>query len=216
MFSKNRIIAVLTAALLGLASGPLWAPMYKWVDEKGVVHYGDKIPPEYAGKANTVIAPSGVHVKDNEAQLTPEQLKARAADKKKEDEEHKKVLESQRQDNALLTTYSSVQEIDIAREKALRQAEDTIRGIQQKITDTQSLQLQLQKDASTYKGKKLPLAMQKQIDDADKDLINNQGLVVSKRKELDSIRARFDDEKTRYIKLTGGADSATATDGKAK
>jgi hypothetical protein len=216
MPSKSRIAAVLTAALLGLASGPLWAPLYKWVDEKGVVHYGDKLPPEYAGKANTEISKTGVHLKDNEAQQTPEQLKAKAAEKKKEEEEHKKVLEAQRQDNALLTTYSSVQEIDIAREKALRQAEDTIRGIQQKITDTQSLQLQLQKDASTYKSKKLPLALQKQIDDADKDLVNNQGLVVSKRKELDSIRAKFDDEKSRYIKLTGGADSGAATDGKAK
>jgi hypothetical protein len=216
MSIKSRIAAVLTATLLGLASGPLWATMYKWVDEKGVVHYGDKIPPEYAGKANTVIAPSGVHVKDNEAQQTPEQLKARAAEKKKEDEEHKKLLEAQRKDNALLTTYSSVQEIDVAREKTLRQAEDTIRGLQQKITDTQSLQLQLQKDASTYKGKKLPLALQKQIDDADKDLVNNQGLVVSKRKELDSIRTKFDEEKSRYLQLTSGADSGAATDGKAK
>jgi hypothetical protein len=216
MSNKSRIAAVLTAALLGLASGPLWAPMYKWVDEKGVVHYGDKIPPEYAGKANTEISKSGVHVKDNEGTLTPEQLKVRADEKKKADEEHKKLLEIQRKDKALLTTYSSVQEIDVAREKTLRQAEDTIRGLQQKITDTQSLQLQLQKDASTYKGKKLPLALQKQIDDADKDLVNNQGLVVSKRKELDSIRTKFDEEKSRYLQLTSGTDSGTATDGKAK
>jgi hypothetical protein len=172
------------------------------------------LPPEYAGKANTEIGKSGVHLKDNEAQLTPEQLKARAAEKKKADEEQKKILEAQRKDTALLTTYSSAQEIDIAREKALRQAEDTIRGIQQKITDTQSLQLQLQKDAGTYKAKKLPAALQKQIDDADKDLISNQGLVVSKRKELDSIRTKFDEEKSRYLELTGG--TGNAADAKTK
>ncbi|HUN70259.1 MAG TPA: DUF4124 domain-containing protein, partial [Burkholderiales bacterium] len=153
MSSRARICAAVGAALMGLASGPLWAPTFKWVDEKGVVHYGDKIPPEYAGKANEEIGRSGVTLKKNEGQLTPEQLQARAAEQKKKDDEKKRSLEVARRNKALLTTYQNEQEIDRAREKSLRQAEDTIRGIQQKITDTQQRQVQMQKEADSYKGK---------------------------------------------------------------
>lgn len=215
MSIKIQIMLIFGATLLGLASAPASATTYRWVDDKGEVHYGDKIPPEYAGKPNSEIGKSGITLKKNEGQLTPEQIKARAAQQKKDEEDKQKALEVQRRNKALLTTYSSVQEIDIAREKNLKQAEDTIRGIQQKITDTQSLQVSLQKEASSYKGKKLPVDLQKSIDDADKELRDNQQLVVAKRKELDSIRAKFDDEKRTYIELTG-ADSNPAPDGKSK
>jgi hypothetical protein len=213
MSSRARICAVIGAALMGLASGPLWAPTYKWVDDKGIVHYGDKIPPEYAGKANKEIGKSGVTLKENEGQLTPEQRAAREADQKKKDEEKKRALEVTRRNKALLTTYNNEQEIDRAKEKALQQAEDTIRGIQQKIIDTQQRQLQLQKEVDSYKGKKVPTDLTRSIDEADTDLRTNQQLVVAKRKELDAIRSKFDDEKRVFIELNSGSGPA---DGKTK
>ena len=47
---------------------------YKWVDEKGVAHYGDRIPAEYARKESAVLNKQGVEVDHIEAQKTPEQL----------------------------------------------------------------------------------------------------------------------------------------------
>jgi paraquat-inducible protein B len=205
------LFALLAAALLGLASAsPCEAAIVKWTDEKGVVHYGDKIPPEYAGKANAELDNSGVTRKKNEGQLTPEQIKQRAADQKAKDEEKEKALQIKRRNTALLTTYNSVQEIDTAREKNLRQAEEIIRGIQQKISDTQAHQVQLQKEASSYGNKKLPAELQNSINDADKELRDNQQLVVSQRKELDSIRAKFDEDKRVYIELTGNPEPVIA------
>src|SRR5688572_12769969 len=46
---------------------------YRWVDEKGVVHYGDRIPPQYANKERAVLNSQGVQVGHIEAQRTPEQ-----------------------------------------------------------------------------------------------------------------------------------------------
>jgi hypothetical protein len=204
---------------MGLASGPLWAPTFKWVDDKGIVHYGDKIPPEYANKANAELGKSGVTVRKNEGQLTPEQLQAREAEQKKQDDEKKRALEVKRRNKALLTTYNSEQEIDRAREKSLLQAEDTIRGIQQKITDTQQRQRQMQKEADSYKGKKAPADLLRAIEEADADLRTNQQLVVAKRKELDAIRAKFDEEKRIYAELTrgpGATGASTEAGGKSK
>lgn len=178
---------------------------------KGETHYGDKIPPEYANKANEEIGRSGVVLKKNEGELTPEQQKARELAAMKAEEDRQKQLEARRKSKALLTTYNSVEEIDTAREKNLRQAEENIRGIQLKIADTQQLQAQLQKEAESYKGKKLPASLKESIDGAEKDLRDNQQLVVSRRKELDSIRARFDDERRTYLELTTGSPDAASS-----
>ena len=48
--------------------------MYKWVDEQGVTHYGDHIPPEYATQEQHVVNKQGIEVGHLEAQKTPEQL----------------------------------------------------------------------------------------------------------------------------------------------
>ena len=35
--------------------------LYQWTDDKGVVHYGDSIPPEYAKADRNVLNQQGVH-----------------------------------------------------------------------------------------------------------------------------------------------------------
>src|ERR1700683_1693431 len=69
--------------------------VYKWVDEQGVTHYGDHIPPEYAAQERHVINAQGVEISRLEAQKTPEQLAA---------EEQKKIEaeQSQNRDRNLL------------------------------------------------------------------------------------------------------------------
>src|ERR1700677_4646140 len=77
--------------------------VYKWVDEQGVTHYGDHIPPEYAAQEQHVINSQGVEINRLDAQKTPEQLAA-------EDQKKAEALQNQNRDKNLLNTYASVQE----------------------------------------------------------------------------------------------------------
>jgi len=218
MRNKIAVFVALTTAVLVVASAPSWAQkLYKWVDEKGEVHYGDKIPPEYVNKPNQELDNRGITRKTNEGLLTPEQQRKKDEDQKKADQEKQRILEGQRQDRAILTTYNNVQEIDIARDKELKQAEDAIQGIKLKISDTQELQVKLQKDIDSYKGKKVPPDLKASMTQADQDLRDSQQLAVSKRKETDNIRAKYAAIRQRYVELTGGAaaDDGTAA-GKTK
>ena len=63
------------AALL-VGAGAARAATYKWVDEKGVVHYTDKMPPEAVDKASVELNKQGVPVKKTDQALTPEQRRA--------------------------------------------------------------------------------------------------------------------------------------------
>ena len=44
--------------------------LYKWTDHNGVVHYGDKIPPEYANLDRNVLNDQGVRVGFEEGEVT--------------------------------------------------------------------------------------------------------------------------------------------------
>jgi len=85
------LCAVILLASPGFAAGPGAAngrTLYKWVDEQGVTHYGDRIPPEYATQERHVINSHGVEINRLEAQKTPEALAAE--DQKKLEAEQSK------------------------------------------------------------------------------------------------------------------------------
>ena len=94
--------------------------VYKWVDEQGVTHYGDRIPPEYAAQAHGVINGQGIEVEHTDAQKTAEQLAA-------EDQKRLDAEQSANRDRNLLTTYSSVQEIEHLRDQRLSLLTDQIK-----------------------------------------------------------------------------------------
>ena len=89
--SRLGYLALLAAAALGAAA---WAApaarsssqssqkgiAYRWVDEQGVVHYGDNIPPQYASQDRAILNSQGVEVGHLDAQKTPaeEAVAARA------------------------------------------------------------------------------------------------------------------------------------------
>jgi hypothetical protein len=94
--------------------------LYKWVDDQGVTHYGDRIPPEYASQEQHIINSQGVEINRLEAQKTTEQVAA---------EERKRLDTEQRlsRDKNLLNTYVSVQEIERLRDQRLDLVTDQIK-----------------------------------------------------------------------------------------
>jgi hypothetical protein len=121
---KNVAWALCAVILLvspGFAAGAAnGRTLYKWVDEHGVTHYGDRIPPEYAAQEQHVINAQGVEINRLEAQKTPEQLAV---------EEQKKLETEQNQnrDKNLLNTYASVQEIERLRDQRVTLLSDQIK-----------------------------------------------------------------------------------------
>ena len=59
MMKRDRIatcvFAFLGVCLAMAAPGAVAAGMYKWTDEKGIVHYSDQMPPEAVNKGTVVM-----------------------------------------------------------------------------------------------------------------------------------------------------------------
>jgi Domain of unknown function (DUF4124) len=94
--------------------------LYKWVDEQGITHYGDQIPPEYATQERQVINGQGIVLQRVEAQKTPEQLA-------EEDQKKLEAAQGAARDKNLLNTYVSVQEIERLRDQRLTLLFDQIK-----------------------------------------------------------------------------------------
>ena len=112
---KSRLL--LTALLLPFAAAA--QGLYKWVDEKGNVHFSDKVPPEAAKLAREEKNQDGVTVKQVARAKTQEELAAEAAQRVK-DEEARKLAEAQAQaDRALMLSYTTEDDLLHARDQEL-------------------------------------------------------------------------------------------------
>jgi hypothetical protein len=94
--------------------------LFKWVDDQGVTHYGDRIPPEYVNQEQHVINSQGIEIGHLEAQKTAEQFAA-------EDQQKLEADQRASRDKNLLSTYSSVQEIERLRDQRVALLSDQIK-----------------------------------------------------------------------------------------
>lgn len=200
--NKSRLLIALIAGIS--FSLPVSAKMYKWVDDQGVTHYGETIPPEYANKDRTELNKTGQTVRKSEV-LTPEERRAKeeAEAKKRADEEA--TLERKRHDKALINTYSSPAEIDLARSRNLQQVDARVNGIGAQVKIVNDKLLGLQKEADGYKqaGRKLPKSLQEDLDETQTRLTKLQQDLDKAKADKAAVEARYDADKARYRELTG-------------
>jgi uncharacterized protein YifN (PemK superfamily) len=196
---------LLVALIAGVAlSFPVAAKMYKWVDDNGITHYGETIPPEYADKNRVELNNEGRVIKREEI-LTPEQRHAKQQEDEKTRDDAKAALEQQRHDKTLINTYNSVKEIDLARARGLQQIDARINTIDSYIKTANDNLSRLQKEAENYTkaNKKIPSSLEEDLQEAQTRLEKLQKDMEKPKSDKAAMEARFDADKARYIELTG-------------
>jgi hypothetical protein len=172
-------------------------------DAKGRKVCGDFLPTECNGRAYEERDNRGFVSKKVEAPLSAEQQARRDAETARKQEEAKQAAEERRRTLALLATYSSDKEILAARDRALVEVDKNIKQAQQRLDEAEKKKKKLDGDKEFYKGKPLPDQVKAEIRDNEKEIEAQKAAVVAKTKEADEVRARFDDERKRYLELTG-------------
>lgn len=196
---------LLVALIAGISfAAPVAAKTYKWVDDKGVTHYGETVPPEYANKNRVELDKSGRVVR-KETVLTPEQRSAQEAADTNMRKEEEASREQRRHDKALIDTYSSVEEIDLARERNVQQVQAHIDSISSQIENVFDKLRALKKEANmnAAAAKPIPRSLYDDIQDTDVRLTKLQQELEKKKAEKIAMEARYAADKARYKELTG-------------
>ncbi|MCC6610841.1 MAG: DUF4124 domain-containing protein [Burkholderiales bacterium] len=196
-----------------LAAGPVAAQkLYKYVDEQGRVRYTDRPPIDMAGRASDQLNRQGTVIKHNPAALTPEEVAAQEAERKRKTEADAAAREERRKNMALLATYPSMADLDDAHARALANNTDAKKQVETRIVELKKRQEKLQQEAEFYKNKPLPAQLKGSMFELESDLKAQSELLAAKNGEVDLINARFAEDKRRYLELTkGGSPGKTAS-----
>jgi len=180
--------------------------IYKWVDENGEIQYGDRVPPRYATTERSVINDQGRTVKVYQAPKSPEE-KAEAQALAKQHAEEKKIAEQQAvRDHSLLSTYSSEEDMLMARDSKVASVETLIQLTKSRLDSMQKRLNELTDEAAEFErsGKKLPEGLVNQMKNIKEQIENNDDFLKNKQTEKEQIASKFDEDIKRYRELTSG------------
>ena len=193
--------------------------MYKWVDEKGAVHYTDTMPPEAVDKASVELNKQGIPVKKTEKALTPEQRRAVAQDAERQRQVAKEQEEIARRDRALMSSYTSEAEIDLARNRSLQTINSVISSAQGFSEQLSKRKVEAETKRAEFQGKPAAAALDRELESIDAELARQTDLIAQKKRETMAIIAKYDADKQRWRELVNAkgvaepANSASAAGG---
>jgi hypothetical protein len=175
---------------------------YKWVDERGVTHYGDRVPPEYAKRERAVLNRQGVEVRRLHAEMTPEQ---RAA----EEVRQRALADRKQRDQFLLTTYTSVGDIEALRDQRVGEIASQRQAAEQYASTLNERLVGLQARAQLFAPYSTAGSARPMPDDLTEDLVRTlnelrtqRNVILSKEAEHDAVHAEFQADIERYRELT--------------
>ncbi len=199
-------VAVCLFLPLAVAAQQRTAPTYSWVDDDGVRHYGDSIPAEYADKPKEVVNEHGVTIGHIEGRKTPEQIEA---------ERVARELEVQRElqrraDQALLSTYVSVKEIEMHRDRRIELFQAQARVTELYLRNLRRRLDQLKGEAGRYKpyssNPDAPMVepgLVEEIKETEGSIERHEVNLKTFRAEEKQIKDRFQGDIHRFIALKG-------------
>ncbi len=210
-----RVVA--GAVALVLAAGAEAAGeqrLYRWVDDQGRVHYSDTLPPDQAGQRREIKTPEGATVGTVEPPPSREQLEAEAARREAEEQAQarREAVERRRRehDRMLLMTFTSVEEMQTARDERLGAIESQIDLVRSRIDKLQQRREQLRQEAATLErtGRGNPADIYRELEQIERSIRQNRSAIKDKRDTQARIRLRFSEDIDRFRELLAerGAD----------
>ncbi len=201
--SLARLAACVALAGL-LAAGPVAAArLYKWVDEKGEVHYTDTPPPEAARHDRAILNEQGIPVKRIEGEKTPEELAAERRRRAALEARRRAEEARRRHDRMLLATYATEADMVAARDEKIATLETLIRLTRQRIRKLETELERLRREAAEHEraGRPVSEALRRRIRETRRQIRSNRAFIAAKRREQDAIRAQFERDIQRFREL---------------
>lgn len=195
------ILLTLILCLSSVAS----AKMYRWVDENGKVHYGDRIPAKYAQKQSQTLNAQGVVIDERNVPKTKEQLAAEEAARKAKAAEDARASEQARYDQFLVSTYATQDQLIARRDDQLNILDSRIASGEKSMVQNQEKLDGLIVRAKGYesKGKNVPANISKQIKEFEETLSSSEEALNAMRAERAKVESDFERDLNRWLDLTG-------------
>jgi hypothetical protein len=209
MSPGKLLLCAAALALAPLAAGAQGMSTFRCQGQDGKKYYGNTIPPQCYGRLVEQLNGQGMVIRriDPDAKaLSEKEMEAKAQEKIDKDKRDAASRESTRRDRALLATYTSEKDIEEQRGRALLDNQKAVREVEQRVADLKKRRASFDKELEFYQDKKgainAPPKLAEEIRQADFDLKVQQESLEVKRKEVNNINAKYDEDKKRFVALT--------------
>jgi hypothetical protein len=175
---------------------------YKWVDDHGVTHYGDTVPPEFSKQGRSELNAQGVELRQ-----LPRQLSAEEADVAQK----KAAAEARRRqhDSFLLTTYTKISDIERLRDERIALIEGqmeiargSIESNQQRLKSQEQRLRSFLPYSTAPNARRVPDQLAEEVVRTIKEREQLRDGLKSREKEKSDLRAQFNEDIERYKELT--------------
>lgn len=205
-----RRAGLLIPLLLGGSLAPCFAgeasaPLYRWVDEHGEVHYTDSVPSTQSKQGRTKLDEHGLQTESIPAAPTEAELRQAQEAERRQQEEAKRLAEQQAADKRLLERYRTSEEVDLTRDGKLAGIDALI---QVKRDLIRANQLKLRKLTARSKDQPLAAEAKDEIAKAESAIREGYAAIIAKEYDKHEVRREFAALSRHYRKLKGLADAA--------
>ncbi len=165
------------------------------------MHYGDNVPPQYASKDRAILNNQGVEVGHLDAQKTPEQAATAAREREAQ-------MKLRQHDAFLVTTYTSVKDIEALRDLRLDQlrgqraaGEQYTESLRTRLTSLQTEALKFRPYSSRADARRMPDDLAANLVHTLNELNQQSRELAVKSQEETTLRAQFQADIERYRAL---------------
>ncbi|CAN5344530.1 hypothetical protein BH24PSE2_BH24PSE2_11340 [soil metagenome] len=204
-----KLCAAILPCILGFASAPASAEVYRWVDENGVAHYGDRVPPDAARGDREILNDRGVPLEQLPAEKTPEQRAAELERRAAEAERRAERERRRHRDRVLLSTYLSVREIELLRDRRLEMLDAQMRLTRQYLENLHKRHASLLAEAGKFDyppgsasdKPALPIDLKAELADVTSAIERYEMQLRERRLERSNLTEKFANDIGRFREL---------------
>ena len=197
-----KSVTLLTVALL-LAPASLAASLYRYTNEEGVTVVDYRVPTDYVGKGYEVLNKDGVVVEVVPRELTKEERKVRNSQQELEAEARAEERRLREWDESLLLRYSTLEDIEAARERALRDLRIRLsilkgnkRSLKQQVEGYQAQAADLERS-----GREVDVARISVIEDLQAEIATTDRSINDRALQIEEVSAAYQKDIDRFQQL---------------
>ena len=177
--------------------------MYRYVNDEGNTVIDYQVPPEYVSRGYEVLNEDGVVLRVVPRELTEEEKAAWSEQERREAETRAEQERMRQWDQSLLLRYSSVEDIEAARERALRDLRIRLsilkgnkRSIKQQVENYQS-----QAAEQERAGQAADMALLTTIEDLQEQIASADRSIADRQREIEEVAEAYQRDIERFEHL---------------
>lgn len=203
MIIGPRHVASFALVLLVALPSVAAATFYRYINELGNTVVDDNVPPEHVKNGYEILNEKGVVIEVVPRELSPEEQEVADAQKRLEEQALAEQQRLKEWDESLLMRYSTIEDIEAAQERALRDLKIRVsilkgnkRSYKQQVENYQAQAAELER-----MGQAVDVERLRAIEDLQEQIATTDRAIVDREREIAAVNAAYEADIERFAML---------------